>query len=76
MIPFLLNYREKLDSCLSDKSFMISDPLKQFLIFHAAVSNGKPDMNQFLIRTLNTDAIHFKKSQHNICADPFVRYPG
>ena len=51
---------------------MIPDPLKQFFIFHTSFSDGKPDMYQFLIRTLNTDAIHFKKSQHNICADPFV----
>ena len=53
-------------------SFVVSDPLKQFFIFHAAVCDSKPNMNQFRIRAINADTVHFKESKHNICTDSLV----
>ena len=53
-------------------SFVVSDPLKQFFIFHAAICSRESDMNQFLIRALNTDAVHFEKNQHDVYTDSLV----
>jgi len=38
-------------------SFVVSDPLKQFFIFHAAVCDSKPDMYQFRIGAFNADKV-------------------
>jgi len=36
---------------------VVSDPLKQFFIFHAAVCDSKPDMYQFRIGAFNADKV-------------------
>ena len=51
---------------------MLDHPLEQCLITHTSIGNGQSHMNQLRIRTANLDAVHFKKGEHHIDADPFV----